>query len=56
MIKYFEYFYHRTNSDMDFRPEWPVAEASAALAGRNAMICSTEYCAAGYSPTNTRPA
>jgi glycosyltransferase involved in cell wall biosynthesis len=53
IINYFEYFYHPHNSDMDFRPEWPVLEEDVLRArARNAMILlDMEYCAAGYSPT-----
>jgi glycosyltransferase involved in cell wall biosynthesis len=53
VINYFEYFYHPHNSDMDFRPEWPVLEEDVLRARtRNAMILlDLEYCQAGYSPT-----
>jgi len=53
VINYFEYFYHPHNSDMDFRPEWPVLEEDVLRARtRNAMILlDMEYCRAGYSPT-----
>ena len=53
LINYFEYFYHPHNSDMDFRPEWPVLEEDVLRARtRNAMILlDMEYCRAGYSPT-----
>lgn len=53
VINHFEYFYHPHNSDMDFRPEWPVAEEDVLRSrARNAMILlDLEYCAAGYSPT-----
>jgi glycosyltransferase involved in cell wall biosynthesis len=53
IINYFEYFYHPHNSDMDFRPEWPVLEDDVLRSrARNAMILlDLEYCAAGYSPT-----
>ncbi|MCC7362607.1 MAG: glycosyltransferase [Anaerolineales bacterium] len=53
VINYFEYFYHPHNSDMDFRPEWPVLEEDVLRARtRNAMILlDLEYCRAGYSPT-----
>jgi len=53
VINYFEYFYHPHNSDMDFRPEWPVLEEDVLRArARNAMILlDMEYCRAGYSPT-----
>ncbi|MGH2740578.1 MAG: glycosyltransferase [Actinomycetota bacterium] len=53
LIDYFEYFYHPHHSDMDYRKEWPVAEADVLRARtRNAMILlDLEYCDAGYSPT-----
>lgn len=53
IINYFEYFYHPHNSDMDFRPEWPVLEEDVLRArARNGMILlDMEYCRAGYSPT-----
>jgi glycosyltransferase involved in cell wall biosynthesis len=53
VINYFEYFYHPHNSDMDFRPEWPVLEDDVLRSrARNAMILlDLEYCQAGYSPT-----
>jgi glycosyltransferase involved in cell wall biosynthesis len=53
IISYFEYFYHPHNSDMDFRPEWPVLEDDVLRSrARNAMILlDLEYCRAGYSPT-----
>jgi glycosyltransferase involved in cell wall biosynthesis len=53
VINYFEYYYHPHNSDMDFRPEWPVLEEDVLRARtRNAMILlDMEYCRAGYSPT-----
>ncbi len=53
IINYFEYFYHPHNSDMDFRPDFPVLEEDVLRARtRNAMILlDLEYCQAGYSPT-----
>ena len=53
LINYFEYFYHPHNSDIDFRPEWPVLEEDVLRSrARNAMILlDLEYCQAGYSPT-----
>jgi glycosyltransferase involved in cell wall biosynthesis len=53
VINHFEYFYRPHNSDMDFRPEFPVAEVDVLRSrARNAMILlDLEYCAAGYSPT-----
>ncbi len=53
VISYFEYFYHSRNSDMDFRPNWPVSELSALRSrARNAMfLLDLEYCTAGCVPT-----
>lgn len=53
IINYFEYFYQSRDSDMDYRPEFPVAELDRLRAYcRNAMILlDLENCRAGYSPT-----
>lgn len=53
VINYFEYFYRPRDSDLDFRPELPVAEIDRLRSpARNAMILlDLEYCDAGYSPT-----
>lgn len=53
IINYFEYFYHATNSDMDFRPDFPCSEIDRLRArARNAMILlDLENCDAGYAPT-----
>ncbi len=53
VINYFEYFYRPTDSDLDFRPDVPVAEIDRLRSpARNAMILlDLEYCTAGYSPT-----
>ena len=53
VINYFEYFYRPRDSDLDFRPDVPVAEIDRLRSpARNAMILlDMEYCAAGYSPT-----
>jgi len=52
IINYFEYFYRATNSDMDFRPDFPTQEIDRLRAmARNAMILlDLENCDAGYSP------
>jgi glycosyltransferase involved in cell wall biosynthesis len=54
IINLFEYFYHTTGSDIDFRPEFPSSELARLRARtRNAMILlDLEACAAGYSPTS----
>jgi glycosyltransferase involved in cell wall biosynthesis len=53
IINYFEYFYHPTNSDMDFRPDFPVQDLDCLRArARNAMLLlDLENCDLGYSPT-----
>ncbi len=53
IINYFEYFYRPTQSDMDFRPDFPSSELSRLRArARNAMLLlDLENCDAGYSPT-----
>jgi glycosyltransferase involved in cell wall biosynthesis len=53
IINYFEYFYHITNSDMDFRPEFVFPEINRLRArARNAiLLLDLENCDAGYSPT-----
>ena len=53
VINYFEYFYRPRDSDLDFRPEQPVAERDRLRSrARNAMILlDLEYCSAGYAPT-----
>ncbi len=54
IINYFEYYYRSKNSDLDFRPEFPVKELDILRSRtRNAMILlDLQTCAAGYSPTN----
>jgi glycosyltransferase involved in cell wall biosynthesis len=54
VINYFEYFYRPEDSDLDFRPDVPVAEVDRLRSpARNAMILlDMEYCAAGYAPTH----
>jgi glycosyltransferase involved in cell wall biosynthesis len=53
IVNYFEYFYRAHDSDLDFRPDVPVADADRLRSPiRNAMILlDMEYCAAGYTPT-----
>ncbi|RUL87848.1 glycosyltransferase [Tautonia sociabilis] len=53
IINYFEYFYRPKNSDLDFRPEFPIAEIDRLrIYPRNAMfLLDLENCDAGYSPT-----
>lgn len=52
-VNYFEYFYHTTDSDMDFRPEFPPSEIDRLRArARNAgILLDLNHCDAGYSPT-----
>ncbi len=53
IINYFEYFYHSTNSDMDFRPDFPSTEINRLrVRARNAnLLLDLENCDLGYSPT-----
>ncbi|MGE3821072.1 MAG: glycosyltransferase, partial [Isosphaeraceae bacterium] len=53
IINYFEYYYHTVNSDVDFRPEFPIAEIDRLRArARNAMLLlDLQTCDRGYSPT-----
>jgi glycosyltransferase involved in cell wall biosynthesis len=53
IINYFEYFYHVTNSDMDFRHDFPNTELDRLRArARNAMLLlDLDNCNRGYSPT-----
>jgi glycosyltransferase involved in cell wall biosynthesis len=53
IINYFEYFYHTKNSDMDFRPEFPVSEIDKlrARARNAAILLDLENCDAGICPT-----
>ncbi len=52
-VNYFEYFYHTTGSDMDFRPDAPPTELDRIRArARNAgLLLDLDHCDAGYSPT-----
>lgn len=53
-INYFEYYYHATNSDMDFRRDLPACPPLDRLRARarNAMLLlDLDNCDAGYSPT-----
>jgi glycosyltransferase involved in cell wall biosynthesis len=54
IINFFEYFYHTRNSDMDFRPEFPVSEIDKlrARARNAAILLDLENCDAGICPTN----
>ena len=53
IINYFEYYYHPHDSDLDFRPEFPVSELNVLRSYcRNAMLhLDLENCDRGYSPT-----
>jgi glycosyltransferase involved in cell wall biosynthesis len=53
IINYFEYFYRTTQSDMDFRPEFPSPEINKlrARARNSVLLLDLENCDAGYSPT-----
>jgi glycosyltransferase involved in cell wall biosynthesis len=53
-IGYFEFFYHRHGSDLDFRHDLPSASTDDMLRGvtRNAiLLLDLHNCDAGYSPT-----
>jgi glycosyltransferase involved in cell wall biosynthesis len=53
IINYFEYYYHRQGSDLDFRPEFSPTEFGCLHSRiRNAgILLDLQNCAAGYSPT-----
>jgi glycosyltransferase involved in cell wall biosynthesis len=53
IINYFEFYYHTSNSDMDFRPDFPGSALSRLRArARNAsLLLDLANCDAGYSPT-----
>lgn len=53
ILNYFEYFYHTTDSDVDFRKEFPLTEQSLhRVRTRNAtLLLDLNECDAGYSPT-----
>lgn len=53
VVNLFEYYYHPTNSDLDFRPDFPPRPADRVRAvSRNAMILlDLENCDRGYCPT-----
>jgi glycosyltransferase involved in cell wall biosynthesis len=53
VVNYFEYFYRPTNSDLDFRPDFPPTELHRLRARmRNAaLLIDLEGCDLGYSPT-----
>jgi glycosyltransferase involved in cell wall biosynthesis len=53
IVNYFEYYYHTTGSDMDFRPEFPYSELTRLRAvARNAnLLLDLASCDLGYSPT-----
>ncbi|MFN8707033.1 MAG: glycosyltransferase [Planctomyces sp.] len=53
-IGYLEFFYHRHNSDLDFRTDLPQGSVDDMLRGitRNAiLLLDLQNCDAGYSPT-----
>ena len=53
IVNYFEYYYHTTGADMDFRPDFPYPAINRLRAhARNAnLLLDLENCDAGYSPT-----
>ena len=55
IINYFEFFYHTTNSDLDFRSDLPAYGTDELLRARtrNAIfLLDLENCDRGYSPTD----
>ncbi|MDB5390894.1 MAG: mshA 1 [Planctomycetaceae bacterium] len=53
IVNYFEYYYHTTGSDMDFRPDFPCsAEMRLRALARNAhLLLDLENSNLGYCPT-----
>jgi len=53
IVNYFEYFYHTTGSDMDYRPDFPSPALTRlrARARNAALLLDLENCDIGYSPT-----
>src|SRR5262249_6391211 len=53
IVTYFEYYYHTTGADLDFRPDFPYPAINRLRArARNAVaLLDLENCDAGYSPT-----
>lgn len=53
IINYFELYYHTRDSDVDFRPDFPIPELHLLrVRARNAMLLlDLQTCAAGYAPT-----
>jgi len=53
IVNYFEYYYHTTGADMDFRPDFPYPAINRLRAhARNAnLLLDLENCDVGYSPT-----
>jgi glycosyltransferase involved in cell wall biosynthesis len=54
VVNYFEYFYRTTDSDIDFRPDFPSEELVKLRArARNGMLLlDLDNCDFGYSPTH----
>ena len=54
VVNLFEYFYRTTDSDMDFRPDFPPLPTDRLRAQtRNAMILlDLDHCTLGYNPTD----
>jgi glycosyltransferase involved in cell wall biosynthesis len=53
IVNYFEYYYHTTGADMDFRPDFPYPDINRLRAHfRNSvLLLDLECCDLGYSPT-----
>ena len=54
VVNYFEWYYHSTGSDSDYRNEFPARTLNALRSrARNAMLLADlQNCEAGYSPTH----
>ena len=53
IVNYFEYYYHTSGADMDFRPEFPYPDINRlrAHARNTVLLLDLECCDLGYSPT-----
>ena len=53
IVNYFEYYYHTTGADLDFRPDFPYPAINRlrARARNSNLLLDLENCDVGYSPT-----
>ena len=53
VVNYFEYYYHTTGGDMDFRPDlpYPAVNRLRAHMRNSVLLLDLETCDLGYSPT-----